>query len=47
MADGQLESIWSQLLYAKRTLSPFRLQKPIFPVMEISLVYVLHTFLLT
>ena len=25
MADGQLESIWSQLLYATRTLSPVRL----------------------
>jgi len=25
MADGQLESIWSQLLYAKRTLNPVRL----------------------
>jgi len=25
MADGQLESIWSQLHYATRTLSPVRL----------------------
>ena len=25
MADGQLESIWSQLHYAKRKLSPVRL----------------------
>ena len=25
MADGQLLCVWSQLLYAKRTLSPVRL----------------------
>ena len=36
MADGQLESIWSQLHYAKRTLSPVRL------VLKVTLILLLH-----
>ena len=36
MADGQLESIWSQLYYAKRTLSPVRL------VLKVTLFLLLH-----
>jgi len=33
MADGQLKSIWSQLLHTKRTLSPVRL------VLKVKLLY--------
>ena len=36
MADGQLESIWSQILYAKRALSPVR------PVLKVTLFLPLH-----
>jgi len=36
MADGQLVSIWSQLLYAKRTFSPVRL------VLKVTLFLLLH-----
>ena len=36
MADGQLESIWSQLLYAKRTLSRIRF------VLKVTLFLLLH-----
>jgi len=36
MADGQLEGIWSQLLYATRTLSPGRL------VLKVTLFLLLH-----
>ena len=36
MADGQLKSIWSQVLYATRTLSPVRL------VLKVSLFLLLH-----
>jgi len=36
MADGQLESIWSQLHYATRTLSPVRL------VLKVTLFLLLH-----
>jgi len=36
MADGQLESIWSQLYYATRTLSPVRL------VLKVILFLLLH-----
>jgi len=37
MADGQLEGVWSQLLYAKRTLiSPARL------VLKVTLFLLLH-----
>jgi len=36
MADGQLESIWPQLLYATRTLSPVRL------VLKVTLFLLLH-----
>ena len=36
MADGQLEDIWSQLLYAKRKLSPVRL------VLMVTLSLLLH-----
>ena len=36
MVDGELESIWSQLHYAKRTLSPVRL------VLKVTLFLLLH-----
>jgi len=36
MVDGQLESIWSQLHYATRTLSPVR------HVLEVTLFLLLH-----
>ena len=36
MADGQLESMWSQLLYAKRALSP------VSPVLKVTLFLLLH-----
>jgi len=36
MADGQLESIWSQLHYATRTLSPVSL------VLKVTLFLLLH-----
>ena len=36
MADGQLKSIWSPLLYAKWTLSPVRL------VLKVTLLLQLH-----
>ena len=36
MPDGQLESIWSQLNYATRTLSPVRI------VLKVTLFLLLH-----
>jgi len=36
MAEGQLESKWSQLLYATRTLGPVRL------VLKVTLCLLLH-----
>jgi len=36
MADGQLESIWSELNFATRTLSPVRL------VLKVTLFLLLH-----
>jgi len=36
MVDGHLESIWLQLLYATRTLSPVRL------VLKVTLFQLLH-----
>ena len=36
MVDGQLESIWSQLHYAKTTLSPVRL------VLKVTLFLLMH-----
>jgi len=36
MADGKLKSIWSQLLYATRALSPVRL------VLKVTLFLLLH-----
>jgi len=36
MVDGQLESIWSQLYYATRTLSPVRL------VLKVTFFLLLH-----
>jgi len=36
MSDGQLESIWSQMYYAKRALSPVR------PVLKVTLFLLLH-----
>jgi len=36
MADGQLESIWSLLLYPKRALSPVKL------VLKVTLLLLVH-----